>query len=77
VALNIKIKNMKNLILIGVGIYYCSDADLKKLKGKKERYELACMNESSNVEEINEELYKLEMEVKSRSKLIDVLRYKS
>ena len=39
--------------------------------------ELACMNESSNVEEINEELYKLEMEVKSRSKLIDVLRYKS
>jgi hypothetical protein len=61
------------------GWIYSEDCVITELPGEfcVRRCELACMNESSNVEEINEELYKLEMEVKSRSKLIDVLRYKS
>ena len=68
---------MENLILIGLrDIYSCSNEDLKKLKNLKERYLLAVENEATNEEALNEEIYKLEMKVKSRSKFVGTLKYK-
>ena len=68
---------MENLILIGLrDIYSCSNEDLKKLKNLKERYLLAVENEATNEEDLNEEIYKLEMKVKSRSKFVGTLKYK-
>ncbi len=65
-----------NLIIIQGFVYNASINDVKKLKFIQDKWRIARDNESNNEESINDELYRLELQVIKRSQPLGVVKYR-